>query len=247
MRIYIDSCKFGSGKYRTLLQVLDGGQVVYEGVMQNAKASIVEIDEVCSSSITLHFLVISSEIADKYETVNIYDINDDHLIQDKKSHDSFVDKLDYKKVTSGREDKGLPKEWIYSFDTEMSNISSDVQELFVIFPNKNDVDDIAVSQVINENVDTEQVCNLTEIELKVSLKKWIKTWMKNTSKTLFVSVILFAAIMLIDQNIDMYIGNKVYGLILALVLILPNIASISNLKNNLQVFETLKEHLRKSN
>lgn len=244
MKIYIDSCGFGEEKYRTLLQIVSQNKIVYEGVMQSTKASLIELPD-AMEELTFHFGVIPQEAADNYNLVPVYDFDPDNLIPGSKAYNAFIDKIDYPKVGPGRENDILPIEWIYAFDLKISNLCLDEDDLCIISPKSNNVcDDLAIGQVLNDNVDVEYYCNLTETQLNQSFRAGLKKRLKVSAKVVTISVIAMIALLFIDQNITFYVGAAAYGLIIFFVLLLPVGALASHLKRFFQVYKIIRNSIK---
>ena len=244
MRIYIDSCGFGEEKYRTLLQVISQNRIVYEGVMQSAKASLIELPGV-RGDLTFHFSIIQQEAADNYNLVPVYDFDPNNLIPGSKVYNTFIDRIDYKKVGPGRENDILPIEWIYAFDLKISKLCLDEDDICIIFPKSNNVcDDIAIGQVLNDNVDVKYSCNLTGSQLNQSCRVGLKKRLKVSAKVITISVIAMIVLLFIDQNITFYVGEAVYGLIIFFILLVPVGAVISNLKRIFQVYKIIYNSIK---
>ena len=244
MKIYIDSCGFGEEKYRTLLQIISQNKIVYEGVIQSAKVSLIELLDVMEE-LTFHFEVIPEEAVDNYNLVPVYDFDPNNLIMGSKAYNAFIDRIDCKKVGPGRENDILPIEWIYAFDLKISNLCSDEDDICIIFPKSNNVcDDIAIGQVLNDNVDVKYDCNLTETQLNQSFRAGLKKRLKALAKVITISVIAMIIILFVDQSIEFYVSASVYGLIIFFILVLPVGAVISHLKRIFQVYKILCDSIK---
>lgn len=244
MKLYIDSRRVSSKKYNTLLEVFCDGKCIVAGIMERAAFCVIDLEQTIYNDLKLKFSLIKKDERKNYVILEACDVTSNIILSEFGLNDEFF--VNSPEEENGREDRFVPKEWIYAYSTHILNVKEEYGDIIFVF-NEKRIEDVAICEVHNEKLKTIYERNVENSVLTKSFDLWLIKWILLELTILFIGIGLFALSLLIIGNLKWSIYESraeacAYGISAFIFLLLPNGGNIMVLKETLKNLKKLKQN-----